>query len=370
MFVVLGVLILNTGTPDAPTPEAIRPYLKQFLSDRNLINVPRIIWKPVLNFCILPNRPKKTAAHYQQFWTEEGSPFLLTSLAQRDKLRARLAELMGEPVAVELGMRYGNPSTKSAIEALLDAGVSRIVVVPLYPQETKACENSVELMPFSQYKDDMCPACREETGFNPAFYNADSISAQQRAYNLTPHFVYMAYFSPQHLKVGISSETRGIERLLEQGARVAGILKRFANADEARALEAHLCAQEGIYETMRLGTKVRLLSDPFKADAAIETVYEAARAHGVEPEGGVLDLTKYYFGDVEAVPDIVQLPDDSPSDMVAGRCVGMVGGILMLEQGGNVFAAPVKEWESYEVEITVGELLCEYEYEPQQMGLF
>lgn len=69
-------------------------------------------------------------------------------------------------------------------------------------------------------------------------------------------------------------------------------------------------------------------------------------------------------------PDIVQLPDDSPSDMVAGRCVGMVGGILMLEQGGNVFAAPVKEWESYEVEITVGELLCEYEYEPQQMGLF
>ena len=72
---------------------------------------------------------------------------------------------------------------------------------------------------------------------------------------------------------------------------------------------------------MRLGTKVRLLSDPFKADAAIETVYEAARAHGVEPEGGVLDLTKYYFGDVEAAPDIVQLPDDSPSDMVAGRCV-------------------------------------------------
>ena len=208
--------------------------------------------------------------------------------------------------------------------------------------QSKACENSVELMPSSQYKDDMCPA----------------------------HFVYMAYFSPQHLKVGISSETRGIERLLEQGARVAGILKRFANADEARALEAHLCAQEGIYETMRLGTKVRLLSDPFKADAAIETVYEAARAHGVEPEGGVLDLTKYYFGDVEAAPDIVQLPDDSPSDMVAGRCVGMVGGILMLEQGGNVFAAPVKEWESYEVEITVGELLCEYEYEPQQMGLF
>ena len=235
---------------------------------------------------------------------------------------------------------------------------------------SKACPASAELLAAAQYKDDMCPACREATGFNPAFYNADNISPQQRAYNLTPHFVYMAYFSPIHLKVGISSETRGIERLLEQGARVAGILKRFDNADEARALEAHLCAQEGIYETMRLGTKVRLLSEQFSADEAIECVYKAARAHGVEPECGVLDLTKYYFGDVEACPDIMQLPDDAPGDLVAGRCVGMVGGTLILEQNGHAYAAPVKEWESYEVEITVGELLCEYAYVPQQMGLF
>ncbi len=235
---------------------------------------------------------------------------------------------------------------------------------------SSACANSVELMPIDQYKDDMCPACREETGFNPAFYNADSVSPQQRAYNLTPHFVYMAYFSPQHMKVGISSETRGIERLLEQGARVAGILKRFPNADEARALEAHLCAQEGIYETMRLGTKVKLLSEPFSARRAISEVYEAARAHGVDPECGVMDLTKYYFGDIPSCPEIVQLPEGSPNDMVAGRCVGMIGGTLMLEQHGVVFAAPVKEWESYELEITVGEVLCEYEYEPKQMGLF
>ena len=102
---MLGVLIMNTGTPDAPTPEAIRPYLRQFLSDRNLIDVPRFIWNPVLEHCILPNRPNKTAPHYQQFWTEDGSPFLLTSIEQRDKLRARLGELLGAPVAVELGDR-------------------------------------------------------------------------------------------------------------------------------------------------------------------------------------------------------------------------------------------------------------------------
>ncbi len=136
---MLGVLIMNTGTPDNPTPEAIRPYLKQFLSDRNLIDVPRFIWNPVLNFCILPNRPKKTAPHYQGFWTAEGSPFLLTSLAQRDKMRLRLGELAGEPVAVELGMRYGNPSIASAIGALLDSGATKIVALPMYPQNTRAC---------------------------------------------------------------------------------------------------------------------------------------------------------------------------------------------------------------------------------------
>ena len=136
---MLGVLIMNTGTPDNPTPDAIRPYLKQFLSDRNLIDVPRFIWNPILNHCILPNRPKKTAPHYEAFWTDEGSPFLLTSLAQRDALRTRLGELAGEPIAVELGMRYGNPSIASALDALLDAGVDQIVALPMYPQNTRAC---------------------------------------------------------------------------------------------------------------------------------------------------------------------------------------------------------------------------------------
>ncbi|WP_417753678.1 DUF2797 domain-containing protein [Slackia sp.] len=236
--------------------------------------------------------------------------------------------------------------------------------------ESSACDLAAELPDESTYKDDMCPACREKTGFNPAFYNAESISPQQRAYNLTPHFVYMAYFSPAHLKVGISSETRGIERLLEQGARVAGILKRYPNADEARALEAHLCSQDGILETMRLGTKNRLLSEPFDAQAAMECVYETARRFDIEPECGVLDLTPYYFGKVDTIPDLIQVPDGSTEDVCGGCCVGMIGGTLAFEQEGNVFVVPVKDWETYAVEITVGEVLCEYEYEPQQMGLW
>lgn len=136
---MLGVLIMNTGTPDAPTPEAVRPYLRQFLSDRNLIDMPPALWQPILNLFILPNRPKRTAPLYRSIWTSEGSPFLMDSLAQRDALSIRLEGLMHEPVRVELGMRYGNPSIASGLEALRDADVDTIVALPLYPQHTRSC---------------------------------------------------------------------------------------------------------------------------------------------------------------------------------------------------------------------------------------
>lgn len=136
---VLGVVIMNTGTPDEPTPEAIRPYLKQFLSDRNLIDMPPALWQPILNLFILPSRPKRTAPLYQSIWTPEGSPFIKDSLAQRDALEARLGELVGDSVAVRVGMRYGNPSVESALRELRDAGAETIVALPLYPQYTKSC---------------------------------------------------------------------------------------------------------------------------------------------------------------------------------------------------------------------------------------
>lgn len=136
---MLGVLIMNTGTPDAPTPEAVRPYLKQFLSDRNLIDMPPVLWQPILNLFILPNRPKRTAPLYKEIWTPEGSPFLRDSFEQRKALEARLGGLMHEPVRVELGMRYGNPSIESGLVALRDAGADAVVALPLYPQRTRSC---------------------------------------------------------------------------------------------------------------------------------------------------------------------------------------------------------------------------------------
>ena len=102
----------------------------------------------------------------------------------------------------------------------------------LLTHKKSVCPLNIELLPTE--KDDMCPACKEATGFNPSFYYAESISPQQRAYNLTPHYVYLAYFSNRHIKAGISSETRGIERLLEQGARAARIV------DVSRMLMRHV----------------------------------------------------------------------------------------------------------------------------------
>ncbi len=143
---MLGVLIMNTGTPDSPTPDAIRPYLKQFLSDRNLIDMPPVLWQPILNLFILPNRPKRTAPFYQEIWTPEGSPFLLHSQSLCKTLEKRLGEFADEGtlaaedgVRVALGMRYGNPSAEAGLRELRDAGVDTIVCLPLYPQKTRAC---------------------------------------------------------------------------------------------------------------------------------------------------------------------------------------------------------------------------------------
>ncbi len=136
---MLGILLMNTGTPDEPTPDAIRPYLKEFLSDRNVVDMPPALWQPILNLFILPKRPEKTAERYKHFWTEAGSPFVINSHAQCAAIEERVARLTNGPVAVRLGMRYGNPSIADALRGLVEAGATTVVALPLYPQNTKAC---------------------------------------------------------------------------------------------------------------------------------------------------------------------------------------------------------------------------------------
>lgn len=134
----VGVLLTNLGTPDQPTPSALRRYLREFLSDPRVIEVPTWKWQIILNLFVLTRRPAKSAAAYRAVWTDAGSPLLLTAQKQAAGLRTLLAERYGPPVHVALGMRYGNPSLASALDRLLAAGCRRVLLLPLYPQYSAA----------------------------------------------------------------------------------------------------------------------------------------------------------------------------------------------------------------------------------------
>jgi len=133
-----GVLIVNLGSPDAPTPRAVRRYLREFLGDPRVLDMPALGRWLLLNLVILPTRPRRSAEAYEKVWTPEGSPLLVFGRALRDALRKEL----GDDWCVELAMRYGVPSIDAALERLAAADVDRIVVVPLFPQYASASTGS------------------------------------------------------------------------------------------------------------------------------------------------------------------------------------------------------------------------------------
>lgn len=130
-----AVLLINLGTPDAPTAQAVRPYLKEFLSDPRVVEIPRAIWWLILNGIILNVRPKKSAGKYARIWMPEGSPLKVYTERQTRLLQQRLQERAdGMPLVVDYAMRYGNPSVASVLGKLKAQNCQRILVLPLYPQ--------------------------------------------------------------------------------------------------------------------------------------------------------------------------------------------------------------------------------------------
>lgn len=135
----VGVLLVNLGTPDEPTTPAVKRYLKQFLSDRRVVEIPAIVWQPILRAIILNTRPQKSAAAYAKVWTDKGSPLAFFTAEQTEAL----AQRMGDEADVRYAMRYGNPSVPDQLAAMKAAGCNRILIAPLYPQYSGATTGTV-----------------------------------------------------------------------------------------------------------------------------------------------------------------------------------------------------------------------------------
>ncbi|WP_018076345.1 ferrochelatase [Thiobacillus denitrificans] len=144
-----GILLVNLGTPEAPTARALRPYLKQFLSDPRVVEIPRAVWWLILNGIILNTRPKKSAAKYAAVWTKDGSPLKVHTEKQAKLLKGWLGEKIATPFMVEYAMRYGNPAISDTLARMKAAGCDRILVLSAYPQYAASSTASAFDMAFA-----------------------------------------------------------------------------------------------------------------------------------------------------------------------------------------------------------------------------
>ncbi len=144
-----GILLVNLGTPDAPTARALKPYLKEFLSDKRVVEIPKLIWWPILNGIILNTRPKKSAQKYASIWLNEGSPLRVYTEKQAILLKGFLGERTRSPFIVDFAMTYGNPSISDALSRMKQQNCQRILIVPMFPQYSASATGPVYDQAFS-----------------------------------------------------------------------------------------------------------------------------------------------------------------------------------------------------------------------------
>lgn len=218
---------------------------------------------------------------------------------------------------------------------------------------------------------EQCRHCQLKTGFNPAFYNASSVSKQQQARNQLPHLMYLAHFGPGIVKVGITWAERGIKRLLDQGARSGLIIKVYPSADIARQYEARSARLPGILETLQLRQKYQYLIRPYDAPKGAEELLAArerlVREAGVAPEDSQpLPLDPYFLDHNVLTPQ--NLLDVTKNNAISGRCLGMIGSVLISEQDGLQYSLPLGKLTGYTCTLSYNEV--QNKNEPHQVSLF
>lgn len=138
----VGVLLVNLGTPQAPTAAAVRPYLKEFLLDPRVVEIPRPLWWLIMHTIILPLRPRKSAEAYRKIWTDQGSPLLIHSTDISHRLEEQLKSKW-QDIIVKVAMRYGSPSIAESLEYMRNHNVKRLIILPIFPQYSSATTGSV-----------------------------------------------------------------------------------------------------------------------------------------------------------------------------------------------------------------------------------
>ena len=190
----VGVLLVNLGTPDAPTQTAVKRYLKQFLSDRRVVEIPPLVWQPILRGIILNTRPKQSAKAYAKVWTDKGSPLAFFTSAQAEALAARI----GDKADVRYAMRYGDPSIADQLAAMKQAGCNRILIAPLYPQYSGATTGTVQDEAYSALsKMRWHPAIRTLPAYHddPAYIGAlkSSVETSLASIDFTPDALVISF---------------------------------------------------------------------------------------------------------------------------------------------------------------------------------
>ena len=197
-----GVLLTNLGTPDDTDTQSVRSYLREFLSDPRVVEIPRAVWWLILHLFILPLRPKRSARLYKQVWTEEGSPLLAITERQATKLQQQLNQCFGpDKYIVKVGMRYGNPSLGNALKQLTESNVRNITVLPLYPQYCAVTTGSTFdglSKELSQYR--WVPELKFISGYhqNPAYIAslANSIKQHISRHGMPERLVFSYHGTP------------------------------------------------------------------------------------------------------------------------------------------------------------------------------
>jgi protoporphyrin/coproporphyrin ferrochelatase len=283
---MIGVLLVNLGTPDGPDPASVRRYLKQFLSDTRVVEIPPIVWQLILRGIILNTRPQKSAKAYAKIWTERGSPLADITAQQAEAIVGRF----GEKVVVEYAMRYGNPSIESRLKELMAQGCDRILIAPMYPQYCAATTATVfdevaRVLGGLRWQ----PALRFVPPYHddPAYLNAlaDDLTRQMRGLAFKPEVMLLSFHGMplQTLEKGdpyfchCSKTARLLREALAQRPEFAGV--RFETTFQSRFGPARWLepsTDTTLIAEGEKGTKRLVVAAPGFAADCVETLEELA----------------------------------------------------------------------------------------------